>query len=219
MKYAMQFSTIVWLFGSMLSLRAQNTVKDYDGNVYKTVQIGAGLWMAGNLKVTHYSKGEPVPLVKDAKQWDILTEGAYCDLNNNPVYTRAFGLLYNWYAAADKRNVCPTGWHVPSEVDWTSLTLFLEGDNDGGKDSVIVPGKVSSSMLTLNEKMFSVLPEGFRGYDGEFTGIGYGGGGWWSSDEKAAGTAYYHNVNYNTAGRQPMEGAKRFGYHIRCVKD
>jgi uncharacterized protein (TIGR02145 family) len=67
--------------------------------------------------------------------------------------------------------------------------------------------------------MFKVLPQGFRGYDGEFSGIGYGGGGWWSSTSARQETAYYHGVNYNTASRNRLEGRKKFGYYIRCIKD
>jgi uncharacterized protein (TIGR02145 family) len=211
MKHTAQFFLIVFLSGSLIPVKGQEAVKDYDGNVYKTVKVGNTVWMAENLKVTHYRNGEPIPNIKEPRQWDTLTSGAYCDLNDNPAYTKAFGLLYNWYTTVDARNICPTGWHVPTDLEWNELTTFLSGEKGSGG---VLPGSAA-----INQSLFRFLPEGFRGYDGEFTGIGYGGGGWWSADEGTAETAFYHNVNYNTASRQRMEGPKRFGYHIRCIKD
>jgi uncharacterized protein (TIGR02145 family) len=211
MKHNAQFFLVVFLSGSLIAVKGQEVVKDYDGNVYKTVKTGTRVWMAENLKVTHYRNGEPIPNIKEPKQWDIVTSAACCDLNNNPAYTKAFGLLYNWYAVGDVRNVCPTGWHVPSDLEWNSLTTILSGEK--------VPSGVLSGSATMNQSLFRFLPEGFRGYEGEFTGLGYGGGGWWTATECTAGTAFYHNVNYNTAGSQHMEGRKSFGYHIRCIKD
>jgi len=211
MKHTTRFFLILFLSGSLIPVKGQEIVKDYDGNVYKTVKIGTRVWMTENLKVTHYRNGEPIPNIKEPKQWDILTSGAFCDLNDNQANTKAFGLIYNWYTIADVRNVCPTGWHVPSDLEWNELTTFLSGEKG--------PGGVLPGSAAINQSLFRFLPEGFRGYDGEFTGIGYGGGGWWSATTGTAETAFYRNVNYNTASRQHMEGRKSFGYHIRCIKD
>jgi uncharacterized protein (TIGR02145 family) len=211
MKHTTRFFLILFLSGSLIPVKGQEIVKDYDGNVYKTVKIGTRVWMTENLKVTHYRNGEPIPNIKEPKQWDILTSGAFCDLNDNQANTKAFGLIYNWYTIADVRNVCPTGWHVPSDLEWNELTTFLSGEKG--------PGGVPPGSAAINQSLFRFLPEGFRGYDGEFTGIGYGGGGWWSATTGTAETAFYRNVNYNTASRQHMEGRKSFGYHIRCIKD
>jgi uncharacterized protein (TIGR02145 family) len=216
MNYTAQFFIILFLSGFLNYAGGQEAVKDFDGNVYKTVKIGTRLWMAENLKSTHYSNGELIPDIKDPKQWDLLTNGARCDLNNDPVCTKAFGLLYNWYTTVDVRNVCPAGWHVPSESEWVAMISFLAGENDA---SVKTSGNLSPDQIKVNEIMFKVLPEGFRGYDGEFSGIGYGGGGWWSSTSVSHETAYFHNVNYNTASKNRMEGRKKYGYNIRCIKD
>jgi uncharacterized protein (TIGR02145 family) len=211
MNHISRFFLIVFFFGSLISSKGQEVVKDYDENVYKAVKIGIRVWMAENLKVTHYRNGEPIPNIKEPEQWDILTIGAYCDLMNNPANTKAFGLLYNWYTAEDARKICPVLWHVPSDLEWNELTTFLSGEKG--------PGGVFPGSADINQNLFRFLPEGFRGYDGEFTGIGYGGGGWWSATSGSAKTAFYRSVNYNTAGRQHMEGRKSFGYHIRCIKD
>ena len=212
-----QFFLIVFLSGFLITAKGQEVVKDYDGNVYKTVKIGNQVWMAENLKVTHYRNGEPIPNIKEPKQWDVLISGAYCDLSNNPANTKAFGLIYNWHTIADVRNVCPAGWHAPSESEWVTLVSFLAG----GKNVALnkTSGKIAPNAIKLNESMFKVLPQGFRGYDGKFSGIGYGGGGWWSSTSARQETAYYHGVNYNTASRNRLEGRKNFGYYIQCIKD
>jgi uncharacterized protein (TIGR02145 family) len=215
MKYITQFSLIVVFCGFIIPLKGQESVKDLDGNVYKTVNVGNQVWMAENLKVTRYSNGDPIPDIKDQKQWNLMNSGACCDLNNDIACTKAFGLLYNWYTAADDRNVCPAGWHVASESEWIALVTFLAGED---KETVRTSGKLSPGIIQVNNIMFRVLPEGFRGFDGEFSGIGYGGGGWWSSTSAGQETAWYHNIDYNTAGRTRMEGRKKFGYNIRCIK-
>jgi uncharacterized protein (TIGR02145 family) len=211
MKHTTRFFLIVFLSGFLIPAKGQEVVKDYDGNVYKTVKIGTRVWMAENLKVIHYRNGDPIPNVKESTQWKELTTGAYCDVKNKPDNTKAFGLLYNWYSAGDERNICPIGWHVPSDLEWNALTTFLSGEKG--------PGGVLPGSAAINQSLFRFLPEDFRGYDGEFSGIGYGGGGWWSATIGTAETAFYRGVNYNTASRQRLEGPKSFGYHIRCIKD
>jgi uncharacterized protein (TIGR02145 family) len=211
MKHITLFFLIVFFYGSLAPAKGQEVVKDYDGNVYKTIKVDSRIWMADNLKVTHYRNGELIPNIKESQQWSNLTKGACCDLTDNPANTKAFGLLYNWYTVADVRNVCPAGWHVPSDAEWNELTTLLSGDKG--------PGGALPGSAAINQNLFRFLPEGFRGYEGEFTGLGYGGGGWWSGTESTAGIAFYRNVNYNTPGRQHMEGRKSFGYSIRCIKD
>jgi uncharacterized protein (TIGR02145 family) len=183
------------------SVKGQDIVKDYDGNVYQTVNAGTQIWMAENLKVTHFSNGQDIPNIKDKKQWDSLTTTAYCDIANDPEQSKVPGRLYNWYAVADQRNVCPSGWHVPSEAEWQVLVSFLSGSKE------------------VNAALFKVLQDDFRGFDGDFSGIGYGGGGWWSSTSARQETAYTHGVNYDTASKNRLEARKKFGYSIRCIKD
>ena len=94
------------------------TVTDIDGNVYETVVIGDQLWMAENLKVTHYRNGDEIPtgLSSDNEgEWATTDEGAYAIYDDNPYYIDLYGLLYNPYVVLDERKVCPAGWHVPSD--------------------------------------------------------------------------------------------------------
>lgn len=91
------------------------TVTDVDGNVYNTIQIGNQWWMAENLKVTHYRNGEAIPNVTSDSEWSNLTTGAYCSYDNNNSFIETYGLLYNWYAVDDARDLAPEGWHIPTD--------------------------------------------------------------------------------------------------------
>jgi len=202
--------------GSFILVKGQQTVKDYDGNVYQTVKAGNQVWMTENLKVTHYRNGETIPMIKEPKQWDALTTGAWCDIANDPAKAKVYRHFYNWYTVADQRNVCPTGWHVPSENEWIELLTFLAGEKlSPFKTSAVIPVATKS----INASLFKVLPEDFRGWDLECSHVGYGGGGWWTSTSASPEMAYLHGVNYDTASKNRLEGRKRFGYNIRCIKD
>jgi uncharacterized protein (TIGR02145 family) len=202
--------------GSFILVKGQQTVKDFDGNVYRTIKVGNQVWMAENLKVTHYRSGEVIPGIKEQKQWDALTSGAVSGVGNDPATVKALGLIYNWYAIADQHNVCPVGWHVSSETEWIELLTFLAGEKlSPTKTSAKIPPQTKS----LNESLFKNLPvDYFRGYDLDCSHAGYGGGGWWTSTSATPETAYYHSVNYDTASKNRKEGRKRFGYNIRCIK-
>jgi len=108
------------------------TVTDYDGNTYNTVQIGNQVWMAENLKVTHYSDGTEIQLVEDKSAWETLshTDKAYCYYNNISSNGKTYGALYTWAAVMNGagssntnpgrvQGVCPDGWHLPSDAKWT----------------------------------------------------------------------------------------------------
>lgn len=203
--------------GSFIFAKGQQTVKDYDGNVYQAVKAGSQIWMTENLKVTHYRNGDAIPGIKEQKQWDVLTSGAYSSVGNDPATVNALGQIYNWHVIADQRNVCPVGWHVPSESDWIELLTLIAGEKLSlAKTSAKLPSQTKS----LNESLFRMLPvDYFRGYDLECSHAGYGGGGWWSSTSATVETAYYHGINYDTASKNRLEGRKKFGYNIRCIKD
>ena len=111
----------------------EGTMTDIDGNTYKTIQIGRQVWMAENLKTTRYRNGEPIPNVTADIQWTALSTGAYCWFNNDAAINRAIhGAIYNWYTIVDSRNIAPTGWHVPTDDEWTVLITFLGGESVAG---------------------------------------------------------------------------------------
>ena len=79
--------------------------------------------MAENLKVAYYTNGDPIPNITGNAEWQTATEGAYCFYENNPEYEKIYGNLYNWQAVNDNRDICPDGWHVPSDEEWINLEL------------------------------------------------------------------------------------------------
>lgn len=101
-------------------------MKDIDGNVYPIITIGTQVWMAENLKTTRYCNGDLIGTTTPATL-DIESESApeyqwAYDGNESNVTT--YGRIYTWYVANDSRNVCPAGWHIPSDAEWTDLTGF-----------------------------------------------------------------------------------------------
>lgn len=116
-------------YGSTISFTTlediTGTVTDIDGNVYQTVKIGNQWWMAENLKVSHYQNSDAIPNVTNNSDWGNLSTGAYCAYNNDNVNISTYGLLYNWYAVADSRELAPTGWHVPTDEEWKQLEMSL----------------------------------------------------------------------------------------------
>jgi uncharacterized protein (TIGR02145 family) len=109
-------------------------VTDVDGNVYKTLTIGTQIWMTENLKTTKYSDGSDIPRVTDNTEWSSLTTGALCWYKNDEAtYRNLYGAYYNFHAV-NTGKLCPTGWHVPTDTEWTELTTYLGGiNNTGGK--------------------------------------------------------------------------------------
>ncbi len=159
------------------------TVTDIDGNEYKTITIGAQTWMAENLRVTHYSNGDPItflPLSAGKGVFHLQTQGVYCayDDTTDPDSIATYGLLYNGYAVMDERNLCPDGWHVPTDEEWTTLVTYLDnGDNafdpNGTGTNGVVGGRLKE-VGTLhwnapnpadNSSGFTALPSGDRFVD------------------------------------------------------
>jgi len=109
------------------------TVTDIDGNVYQTVIIGDQEWMAENLRVTKYNNGDAIPTGFSNEDWDNTTNGAYAiyphgsidELDSDAEVVSVHGKLYNWYAAKDSRGLCPTGWHLSSDDDFTQLVDYV----------------------------------------------------------------------------------------------
>src|SRR5664280_1230387 len=106
--------------------KTYGTMTDQDGNEYKTITIGTQTWMAENLRTTKYRDGTVIPNISYGA-WDTHFTGAYCTYNNtnDAVSIATHGRLYNWNAVTDSRNIAPAGWHVPTDAEWTTLTLSL----------------------------------------------------------------------------------------------
>ena len=201
---------------------------DSEGNSYKTVTIGTQQWMAENLKVSKYSDGTTIPNINSStQQWQDNTTGAWCYCNNNVANNAKYGKLYNWYAVSkttnSNKNVCPTGWHVPTDAEWTILTDYLGGATvAGGKmKEVDITSWNSPNIDATNTSLFSALPGGYRGYYlnnasyANFGDYGY----WWSSTEINTGAAWFRLLNYNSGSADRGNDTKKLGFSVRCLRD
>ncbi len=199
------------------------TVTDIDGNIYNTVKIGGQWWMAENLKVTHYQNGDSIFHETGIIQWFMWSEGVYCSYNNSTSNADTYGLLYNWYAVNDSRNIAPAGWHVPSDEEWQELVSTFSGDSIAG-------GKIKEASLLYwhNPNLFATNCSGFTALPG--------GGRWgiadaqlgefayfWSATESVFSGAWYYALHYTSPaiGRSDYSNvvSKKYGYSVRCVKD
>ena len=195
------------------------SMTDIDGNTYKTVTIGTQTWMAENLKVTKYNDGIAIPNVTDNTAWRELTTGALCDYGNTPSNSETYGKLYNWHAV-NTGKLCPTGWHVPSDAEWTELTDYLGGTSVAGgklKETGTTHWNTPNTGAT-NETGFTALPGGQRDDLGAFFNIG-DAGNWWSATEFGATGAWYRVVGSSGSPVYRFYLNKEVGFSMRCVRD
>jgi len=204
-------------------------VEDTDGNCYATIQIGEQLWMTENLKVTHYNNGDEIsyPSNEDFGSFD---EGQYGVYDNDPSNADIYGNLYNWAVVGDDRGVCPEGFHVPSDYEYTILTDYLGGASvAGGKmksTGTIEDGdglwNYWSDEITeeaTNESGFTGLPAGHRGYySGGYGSMGYYGY-FWSSSEGNSYYAWTRELGYGGSNVGRSNYYKHYGFSVRCLGD
>ena len=214
------------------------TVSDYDGNVYNTVKIGTQCWMKENLKTTHYANGASIELgssLSDATPYRYYPSGNSMNVAN-------YGYLYNWAAVMNGsasstanpsgvQGICPTGWHVPSNAEWTQLTDYVSsvGDYWCGNDSTFIAKALASATLwnsytgdcsvgydmsSNNETGFSAVPSG------TFTGTpsGYGLSTYfWSSTESNNTSVWGRHLYYQNVNVGASVSNKALGFSVRCI--
>jgi len=190
------------------------SITDIDGNSYKTIQIGTQTWMAENLKTTSLTDGTAVPFILDATTWSKMTTPGYTWYNGDSL---AYGAMYNWHAVKTGR-LCPDGWHVPTDAEWTVLTSYL-GDLSvsGGKlkETGTLHWNTPNNGAT-NETGFTALPGGYRDYFGIFGSIkriGY----WWSSSEATSSDAWFRGMHFNYINADRSSSNKKSGFSVRCI--
>jgi uncharacterized protein (TIGR02145 family) len=218
--------------------------KDGDNNYYPVVQINTQIWMAENLKTSKYNDGTSLATATVGAAWMAFTSGAYCDYDNTPSNSTIYGKLYNWYAVDNNvatkvmsnggRNVCPTGWHVPTDAEWTTLTDYLTNNGYGyqgsgndiaksmsttsGWKTYLLSGTVGNNQSSNNKSGFTALPGGYRFDSGEYFNIG-DRSCWWSSTEFAAGLGRFRYIDYSLLTLNSHSYGKLSGQSVRCLKD
>ena len=187
---------------------------------YQPLTIGSQVWMLKNLNVDHYRNGDSIPEVKDASEWAYLKTGALCYYDNNSANGTTYGKFYNWYAVNDSRGIAPTGWHVPSDSEWTTLAIFLGWQSvAGGKlKETGTSHWQSPNAGATNESGFTALPGGNRSEGGSFYALGKGGY-WWYSAEYSTGYAGAWMVSNDSPFLAKDVGDKFYGVSVRCIKD
>ena len=224
-----------------------DTIIDYEGNKYNTIQFGDQRWMVNNLKTTHYADGTEIPLVESTSDWEDLgyDEKAYCFYNNSTNNeARIYGALYTWPAAmngtqgsdnnsSEVQGVCPDGWHLPSDSEWKELEIFLgmapdtvdtiglRGINIGSKLASSSEGWSDGSLESnpvFGSSGFNAKPGGGRRYDGTFGHKG-DNANFWTATEYSNIRAWGRHIysSYSTVHR--YMNAKSDGFSVRCVKD
>ena len=198
------------------------TMIDQDGNKYRTITIGTQTWMAENLRTTKYRNGEDIPLITNNTAWTQMTSGAYSNIKNtqNLDTIATMGRLYNWYAVTDSRNIAPSGWHIPSRSELSTLIAYLGAANAGDKLKETGTTHWSSpNSNATNESGFTAIPCGDRAHsDGKFYDLG-SGFSCWSSTEYSFDNAYYRSISYNFSSMGENQWPKKLGLSVRCIKD
>ena len=207
-------------------------VLDYDGNVYHTITIGLQTWMVENLKTTSYRDGSPISNVTDNITWSKLSTPAYCWYNNEISNKTTYGALYNWYTV-NTGKLAPTGWHVATNVEWTTLTSYISSHLGNSLNIAKAfaattnwsnfsdAGSIGCDLNNNNSSSFSALPGGDRNqYDnGTFNNLGYYGS-WWSGTESSLYLAKKRGLYYNNSLVSYSDNySKSNGYSVRCIKD
>jgi len=203
---------------------ASADVVDADGTEYRTVKIGNQEWFAENLRTTRYRNGEVIPGDLNGAEWSSTETGAQAvygegfsevmsGSEDEEENLEDYGRLYNWYAVNDSRGLCPDGWHVPTDEDWTVLIEELGGVEVAGKHMK------TDEWGGSDESGFSALPGGYRDSSyGFFTNLG-SYGTWWSSSPSGSNAWYrFLYSGYSGVYRSNSSGV-RSGFSVRCVRD
>jgi uncharacterized protein (TIGR02145 family) len=188
------------------------------------VTIGTQVWQTKNLNVDRFRNGDPIPEARTKDAWKEAGERgepAWCYYENNASNGIIYGKLYNWYAATDSRRICPPGWHLPSDKEWTALTNYLGGENvAGGKmKSAGTAYWNSPNTGATNESGFSVLPGGYRDRNGSFNYIRTSAFFWSATESGDLNLAWSRFLYNKIGGVDRFYGKKSFGASVRCFRD
>lgn len=201
---------------------------DAEGNLYGTVKIGSQVWTTENLRATKLNDNTSIPELTGNAQWIGTIAPAYCWYNNDITHKPTYGALYNWYAV-NSGKLCPAGWHVPTDEEFSTLeqTLGMAADQlelwgwrgtDQGTKMKTTAGWDDNGNGT-NSSGFAALPGGYRyGATGEFflpTTITY----WWTASQHDADRSWYRRLDSSNSDVYRASTSKKGGKYIRCLKN
>ncbi len=223
-------------------------VTDIEGNNYPSVIIGTQEWMAQNLYVTHYPDGSSIPIDEDwALSGSNDTDDAFCWMNNDATTKEPYGALYNFAAATNGspysgidhvQGVCPDGWHIPNDFEWSTLIFYLNNNyynyrlqaysfneakslaaKSGWDDQSCEDGEVGFDQQSNNSAGFAGVPVGYR-YSNRYFYNEHKGAYWWSSSEGSSSSyAYGRDLSNTRPNVNKGYHSKKAGLNVRCLKD
>lgn len=187
-------------------------ITDIDGNIYSTVVIGNQQWIVENLRVTKYNDGTEIPNIIDKTLWSNLSTGSWSFYNNDSINSKKYGKLYNFYTINGNKQICPSGWHIPTILEWETLARYYTDGQGALKD---IDNWNSPNLGATNLSLFTALPGGLRdGENGDFRGFG-DLGCWWGND----GSVELQNFKVGMSFGGGSNFKYKQGYSIRCIKD
>ena len=219
------------------------TVEDIDGNIYRIININNKIWMAENLKVTRYNNGDSITYIHDSNVWNNFNHGHYTIYNNDFDHLNNHGYLYNWNAVNDERGICPIGYHVPTDIEWSNLISYLdslsnpEAENHDEYESYIAGGILKSTgtiddgngywyqpnlgatdSLGFSSNASGVIPDqnGNTEFHGYYLGyIAF----YWTSTEISNIYAWSRELSFMETTVHRHSIAKNYGMSVRCISD
>ncbi len=185
------------------------------------VRIGGAVWMKKNLDTDVFANGEKIPEVKDDKEWERYgNEGkpAWCYYDNDPNNGKVLGRLYNFHAVNSPNGLCPKGWHIPTDDEWTALTDKLGSEKFAGEKMKSETGWKVGGTPGNNQSKLAILPGGTRNRDGYFNSAGRSAY-FWSSTPTGERDARDRGFEYNSIEVVRDFSDVGIGFSCRCVKD
>ena len=218
----LQLLVILLLVFLVTSCKKDNdtlSVTDTEGNVYRIVNIGTQTWMAENLKPTKLNDGTSISIISDNASWLNSNSSGMCWFNNESGNKNTLGALYNWYTV-NTNKLCPTGWHVPNEAEWTILINYCGGLSQAGaklKEKGLSHWN-DPNLGATDDFSFTALPSGMRYNSGTFSNSG-SLAVWWTSSESDNSNSWSFSAVSGAIFANKMTFTKQYGLSVRCIKD
>ena len=213
----------------------------YQNHSYQTVYINQRCWFAENLRTQLYQNNDEIPFDLSGDEWYTASFGGVAVYGEGSHYCESWGIeedacdevwslsqygrIYNWHAVGDERGLCPTGWHVATDEEWTSMEVFLHGSefeswehNRGTHAPQLMSSEGWPSFIGTNESGFSALPGGWKNTTGAFQGAGYEAT-WWTGSAATGSKAWARCVFSDHEYVQRDDGNKKVGRYVRCIQD
>lgn len=214
------YSVFFLFFFSLFSCRNVETIQDIDDNMYHAAKIGNQTWMVENLRVTRFNNGDSIQNLKRNSDWKRTGQAAYSVYNNDNVFVKDYGFLYNYECLKDVRRIAPKGWRIPTEEDLRELESFINSNTETG---IFLKEKgnlhwLPSNTTGNNATGFNALPGGYRDEEGLFYMLRANGYYWTTNGS----FEFYHwNARMFQAFADIRRDSvfKQYGFAIKCIKE